>query len=548
MNTSNQSPEDRGVAPARWLNARLFECLLAGLSSWLFYVSLHGDLPYHDVARFAGQVLSDKFVWDVGHILLQPTTLLWHRHLGFGQNPMYSQADLHAVTTAIALAIFHAILLRLRLPLWQRVIGTILVATSCGVIILAPSGHIKMLTFPFVNASLYFAMDWELRARQDPPNIDRSLVLSAVLLGLAAAYLVSALAAAPFAAFAVLAIVRRSGGGWLRGLWVSGVFSALCGTVFLSWVAIGLIYFADLPPTIGNFIASIEHKADHTREVFFLSVRAARLVFGTANNLIAAQDFGPLVRAWMSGYRDSFPLTGWIFFSQALPWTAAAILIAIIYIRVALAAWRGAACLMPSAWLLGATAWTVYYNLNDPEHWFQLTVPTVLLCLMLFSPAAKRIVLPVWVGLAVILNVAFLAVPQARYPLAKYRADVRAMLRPDDLVVAFGDYGGGAHFEFLNPTTTPWFMPDRVFMQAGNVDALFVIMRREIDSALRRGGRVYVFGILEPDNWQGSWDQIAGRGLTKASMFAFFYDNYTIDPIGPVGEIPVWRLKAKPGG
>ena len=545
MSTTEPNPDITGAGTARWLRFQIVECILVGLAGWLFYVNLHGDLPYHDVIRFAIQVEGDRYVWDIGHVLLQPTTLLWHRHLGFGQHPMYSQADLHAVTTALALAIFHAILLRLRFPPWQRIAGTILVATSCGIIILAPSGHIKMLTFPFVNAALYFAVDWEQRARTTRPGIDHALVLSGSLLGLAAAFLVSALAAAPFAAFAILGIMRRAGATWLRAFWVSGVFSTLCGAVFLFWVACGLVHFADLPVNLSNVIASIEHKADHNREIFFWSVRAARLVFGTANNLIAAQDFGPMVRAWLSGYEPSIPVTGWIVISQALPWTAAAILIATIYALACRAAWRGATCLMPLAWLLGATGWTVYYNLNDPEHWFQLTVPTVLLCLMLFSPSAKRIVVPVWLGLALVLNVALLAVPQARYPLAKYRADVRAMLKPSDLVIAFGDYGGGAHFEFLNPGIAPLIMPDRVFMQTRSVDALFQYLRREIDAGLQRGGTVYVFSILDPDNWQGAWDQIAGRGLTKARMFAFFRDYYRIESIGQVGEIPVWRLTAK---
>ena len=516
-----------------------------GLAGWLLYVSLHGELPYHDVVKFALQVQTGRYLWDIGHILLQPVTLLWHRYLGFGQHPIYSQADLHAVTTAIALAIFHATLLRLRLPPWQRIAGTTLVATSCGIIILAPSGHIKMLAFPFVNAALYFAVDWEQRARHSPPGLDRALVVSALLLGLAAAFLVSALAAAPFAAFAILWVMRRAGATWLRAFWVSGLFSTLCGAVFLFWVAFGLIYFAEMPVSLDSVIGSIENKADHSRLVFFLSVRAARLVFGTANNLIAAQDLGPVIRAWLSGYEPSLLAQTRILIVEGLPWLAAATLIAAIYLRTGWATWHGAACLMPLAWLLGATAWTVYYNLNDPEHWFQLTVPTVLLFLMLFGPTTKRIVLPVWLALALILNVGTLAVPQARYPLQKYRAEMRALVTPRDLLIAFGDFTGGPQFEFLNPLTVPYILPDRIFMLNGSTDMLFNMMQREIDRTLAAGGKVFVFGILDAANWNGPWDQIAGRGLTKRRMYDFFESHYRADPLGTVGEIPVWRLTAK---
>ena len=526
---------------------RAAEIALAGLLAWLFYTSLHGELPYHDVIKFALQLQTDRYLWDIGHILLQPVTLLWHRHFGFGQHAINSQEQLHALTTAIAVAIFHATLLRLRLPMWQRVAGTVLLATSCGIIILAPSGHVKMLAFPFVNAGLYFAVDWEQRARANPPGVgvDRALILSAFMLGMAAAFLVSALASAPFAAFAILAVLRRSGATWIRAFWVAGVFSAVCGAVFLFWVCFGLVWFAGLPISIDSFIGSIVHKADHQREVFFLTVRAARLVFGTANNLIAAQDFGPVVRAWLSGYEPSLRAHAWMLVWQGVPWVAAAALIGAIYLRTAFATWRGAACLMPLSWLLGATAWTIYYNLNDPEHWFQLTVPTILLFLMLFTPRAKAAILPVWLGLALILNVGTLAVPQARYPLQRYQAELRAMLRPNDLVIAFADYGGGAHYEFINPHTTPLIMPDRLFMQNGSAAVVFDVMEREIARILASGGKVYVFDILDPDNWHGPWDQIAGRGLTKKRMFAFFAERYRAEALGNIAEIPAWRLTAK---
>lgn len=527
---------------------RATEIVLAGLLGWAFYTSLHGELPYHDVIKFVLQVETNRFLWDIGHILLQPVTLLWHRYFSFGQPGINSQEQLHALTTAIAVAIFYATLLRLRLPPWQRVVGTALLATSCGIIILAPSGHVKMLAFPFVNAGLYFAVDWEQRARENPldARIDRALMLSAFMLGMAASFLVSALASAPFAAFAILAILRRSGASWVRAFWVAGVFSAVCGAVFLFWVCFGLVHFAGLPISIDSFIGSIVHKADHQREVFFLTVRAARLVFGTANTMIAAQEFGPVIRAWLSGYEPSLRAHAWMFVWQGLPWLAALLLIAAIYLRTALATLRGASCLMPLSWLLGATAWTIYYNLNDPEHWFQLSAPTILLFLTLFTPRAKAIILPVWLGLALILNVGMLALPQTLYPLQRYKAEVRALLQPNDLVIAFADYGGGAHYEFINPHVAPLIMPDRLFMQNGSVDAVFDLMEREIARTLAGGGKVYVFDILDPDNWHGPWDQIAGRGLTKKRMFAFFAERYRAEPLGNIAEIPAWRLEHAP--
>src|SRR4029077_11803342 len=77
---------------------------VAGLT---FYVSLYGELPYHDVERFAGQVESGHFVWDIAHIFLQPATLLWHQYLGFGESAEMSQKHINSVAMAAALAVFY---------------------------------------------------------------------------------------------------------------------------------------------------------------------------------------------------------------------------------------------------------------------------------------------------------------------------------------------------------------------------------------------------------------------------------------------------------
>ncbi|HEY0420680.1 MAG TPA: hypothetical protein VGC80_14275, partial [Acetobacteraceae bacterium] len=47
--------------------ARMLELLLVFLVAGAFYVALRGELPHHDVARFATQVNSGKFVWDIAH-------------------------------------------------------------------------------------------------------------------------------------------------------------------------------------------------------------------------------------------------------------------------------------------------------------------------------------------------------------------------------------------------------------------------------------------------------------------------------------------------
>ena len=139
------------------------EPLLAFLPALAFYASLYARLPYHDVARFVNQIESNRFVWDIGHIFLQPATLLWHRWLGFGETAVMSQKHINSFATAAAIGVFYALLMRLRLPVWQRILAAALLAGSCSVITLAPTRHMKLLAFPFINAGLYALIMWEQR-------------------------------------------------------------------------------------------------------------------------------------------------------------------------------------------------------------------------------------------------------------------------------------------------------------------------------------------------------------------------------------------------
>jgi len=59
----------------------LLEPLLVFLAAGTFYVALYGELPYHDVQRFVSQIESGRYVWDMGHVWLQPVTLLWHKYI-----------------------------------------------------------------------------------------------------------------------------------------------------------------------------------------------------------------------------------------------------------------------------------------------------------------------------------------------------------------------------------------------------------------------------------------------------------------------------------
>ncbi|MFL5254080.1 MAG: hypothetical protein ACJ8AI_14510 [Rhodopila sp.] len=327
---------------------------------------------------------SGQYVWDIGHIFLQPATLLWHIHLGFGETAEASQKHINTFATAVGMGLFYLLLLRLGISRWLRVFATLAVMASGSLIILAPSSHMKLLAFPFVNASLLVLVGWEQRGRSDSDG-GRTIrmVTGAVLLAVAASFLASALATAPFAALAVLVARLREHASWRKALLSAVLFAAVCGMTFLLLACVGYALFTGTVPSLHGFTASVTGKADLKPGGYGIVAGVARLLFGTINNLVLSPDLGSVLRAWILGDVPSLAPYRQVLALQALPWLLTLGLVAMIYLATIRAVLAGVPCLLLTAFLCGAQTWTMYYDLNDPEHWFQLTVPTVSLFLTL---------------------------------------------------------------------------------------------------------------------------------------------------------------------
>jgi hypothetical protein len=537
-------PAPRATSRADHWFAGWPETLLAALAAAVLYVSLYGELPYHDVARFAAQINSGRFVWDIGHILLQPATLLWHVYLGFGETAEASQKHINTFATAAGIGVFHALLQWLDVPRWKRVCATAVVAASYSLIILAPSGHMKLLAFPFVNASLFMLMRWEPR-RRTPSGIgvDGCFLAGAVLLALAAAFLASALATAPFAGLAVLATRLRDGAGWPRAVAAAGLFAAVCGAMFVLLACAGYAEFAGDMPSLHGLTASVAGKADLKPPAYGAAATLARLAFGTINNLIAAPDLGTVLRARIAGEIASLAPYRSILLFEVVPWLAVSALVAGIYLATARALLGGARLLMPAAFLCGAQTWTVYYGLNDPEHWFQLTVPTVILFLAALPPRFTRIALPPWAVLTVAVNVGMFGLPYAAYPLNRYEQALRRTFSANDLLISFAAYPGGPSLGFFDLPGVPGLMLDARLSQSADVNAFFDGIDREIAAALARHGRVVVIGnVLDPYDWNAPWADLPARGIGKQQLIDFFQSRYSVKPAGSIAEMKAWEI------
>ncbi len=538
--------------------ATAIEVLIVFLATGCFYVSLYGQLPYHDVFRFAAQINSGRFVWDIGHIFLQPVTLLWHRYLGFGETAISSQKHINTFATAAGLAVFYLLMLRLGVPRLQRVGGTVLVAAAFGVMTLAPSGHMKMLMFPFLNGSIFQLTLWEVESTHGAGSTlgagstrgaaasDRRVWQAALLLAFAATFHASCLAAAPFAAGAILLISLRIGVGWRAGLRRSIVFAAICGGAFLCLVAFGYVEFARRAPTVPNLLASVTQKEELREAIVSVSDSVGRLVFSTANNFISAPAIGSVMRAWIAGLLPSLGPYEKTLAVQFVPWFATLVMIATIYLR---SAWRiaaGATGIVLLAFLCGANAWAIYYNLNDPEHWIALLVPTVLLFLTEFPARLTRILIVLWAIGTASLNLAEVGIPTATFPSHAAEREIRARYGAADLLVTFAASPGTAYLGDFNLPGLHQIKLDQMYRRAGDPAAFFAAVNKSFTQTWQHGGKVVVFDILDPTNWNAPWFDLSLQGLTKQALSNYFYSHYVVVALGTIGGLKAWEVRPAP--
>ncbi|HKR18637.1 MAG TPA: hypothetical protein VJS41_00690 [Stellaceae bacterium] len=522
------------------LSPFVWQPVLAALATAAFYVSLYGQLPYHDVIRFIAQIDSGKFVWDMGHVWLQPVTLLWHWYLGFGETAEHSQKHINTAFAAAGIGVFYFALMRFEVGLWRRVVASALVAASCNILTLAPTGHMKLLALPFLTATFYFAAAWERDLAAGIAR-NRTLIWSGVFLALAASFHSSCLAAPPFVALVILLASLRRGDGWAKGIGRAVLYGATAGLLFLALLELARLVFFGQWLTPDTFGASIGAKDALRTGWFSWTDLAGRMIFGTVNNFIAAPALGPVVRAWLLHQIPSLAPYGKELVLQALPWLATLILLAAVYLRAAWLSLKGAPLMMALAFIVSALAWNLFFNINEPEHWFHLTVPTVFLFLMVTPPRLARVALPVWAAVTIALNLALWAVPEARYPLDHYQAELARDYNASDLFLYFVTYGGGPNMSFFT-LPTPHVVLDQLYESSKDASVFFAAVEAKVDPVLARGGRVIVFEALDPTNWNAPWMLLTRDGMPKATFTGFFDSHYKVVPEGEIAGMKAWRL------
>jgi hypothetical protein len=272
-----------------------------------------------------------------------------------------------------------------------------------------------------------------------------------------------------------------------------------------------------------------------------------RFAFSLVNNFVFLPSLGTLGRAYLWGWLPDVHAVLPSLIGQALLAAMVGLLLASTFVLGGRQALRDRApgLLAPWAFVLGAAAFSYYYNLNDPEHWFQFSMPVALMVLQL-----RRRWLDVWllgIALPALLaaNLLGYGIPKARFALAERQQSLMTALGPQGLYVGFAAYPGEPDSSLFNTPGIERFNIDLVQMNETKADTAALLARLDarIDAALARQGRVLVFRALDDQDWRGPVMQVALAGLPRLQLRKHLEARYAIS--GPVdaGGFPAYELR-----
>ena len=534
--------------PRDWL-----ELAAAFAIIWLFYRSLYSEVPTDDVALYAATLEADRFRWQVYHIFLQPAVLIWHRVFGDGGDVIRSMSQINTLAAATGLAVFYFLLCRLGYGLWLRIVVTGIAVVSFNVLALAPTPHIKMLALPFLALALYHAALWEHAAVRGGKVIDwYRLTMSAAALGMSTAFLVIGITVLPFLCLGILLICHRAGLGWQRGLAPMVVYGTVCAGVGTAAMFVG--YIADVAEPGGPIefvsyvLGQIAHKhGGASLRDFGVVDRLARAAYALVYNYAFTPDLGPVMRARLWGQIDSLGPYAWELARDMVPFILTICVLGVTYLVTGLRLLAGGfAVVVPLSFLIGHVGFGITTNVNDPEIWFQITFPTLLLFAQL--PGAKLVpaVATGWLLLISGTNLSLYSVPRALYPLSAYEADLQTRFGANDLIVHFATYAGRPDISFFALPGIPRLKLDRALIESRYDPAVLPQAKAQIDATLDGGGRVIAFRIFDERDWDAPWFKFAGHGIPKRKLVGFFRQHYEITPIGQLAGLDAWELTKRP--
>lgn len=537
---------------ARLDRPRAAHLVAVGVVVALAYAWLCSALKVDDVDRYWHELGANSFFWDLGHLWMQPLAMLLYRASGGVLGVNHSLEAINVVSVALGCAVFFATLREAGHSALKSAAAVAFVAISFNLITLGPTAHIKLMVFPPLALALQHALRWE-RAEAAGESGLRDMMASAAWSGLGVNLLVSVLPQALLLALFMLVRAARR-----RGV-ARAVSHVLPYAVTLAVVGFALLLAAYVTArqtgtTHANDLVSftvggLKEKQELQNWLVSWKEMPLRFVFSLINNFAFLPSIGTLGRAWMWGWLpDVKPVLPSLLGQAALAALVGGLLLA-TFATGARDALRKATpgLLSPWAFVLGAAAFSYYYNLNDPEHWFQFTMPVTLLALQLRRRWLDALLLGVALPVLLVVNLAGYGIPKARFALAERQQALQTALGPNGLYVGFAAYPGEPDSSLFDTPHVERFNIDLVQMNETKADATALLAKLDehVDATLARGGRVLVFRALDEDDWRGPVMQVALAGLPRAKLREHLAARYVIS--GPVdaGGFPAYELRAR---
>ncbi|WP_457355977.1 hypothetical protein [Roseateles sp. P5_D6] len=532
--------------------ARPLQLLGVGLAVALAYAWLCSALKVDDVDRYWHELGANSFFWDLGHLWMQPLAMLLYRATGGVLGVNHSLEAINVLSVAWGCAVFFATLREAGHPVLKSVAAVVFVAVSFNLLTLGPTAHIKLMVFPPLALALHHALRWERAEAAGQPGT-RDMIASAAWSGVGVNLLVSVLPQA-----LLLALFMLIRGARRRGFMVA-LRQTLPYAITLAVVGFALLLAAyvmarqtgttQAQDLLGFTLGGLKQKQALQNWLVSWKEMPVRFAFSLINNFAFLPSLGTLGRAYMWGWLPDVHAVLPSLLGQALLAALVGLLLAAIAVVGARQALRSAepGLLSPWAFVLGAAAFSYYYNLNDPEHWFQFTMPVAVLALQL-----RRRWLDVWLlGVAMpallVVNLIGYGIPKARFALAERQQALQAALGPQGLYVGFAAYPGEPDSSLFDTPGVERFNIDLVQMNDTKADtaALLARLDAQVDAALARGGRVLVFRALDDQDWRGPVMQVALAGMPRAKLREHLAARYAIS--GPVdaGGFPAYELRPR---
>ena len=467
---------------ARLDRPRTAHLVAVGVVVALAYAWLCSALKVDDVDRYWHELGANSFFWDLGHLWMQPLAMLLYRASGGVLGVNHTLEAINVVSVALGCAVFFATLREAGHSALKSAAAVAFVAISFNLITLGPTAHIKLMVFPPLALALHHALRWE-RAEAAGESGLRDMMASAAWSGLGVNLLVSVLPQALLLAlFMLVRATRRRG-------FAKAVSHVLPYAVTLAVVGFALLLAAyatarQTGTTHANDLLSftvggLKEKQELQNWLVSWKEMPLRFVFSLINNFAFLPSIGTLGRAWMWGWLpDVKPVLPSLLGQAALAALVGGLLLA-TFATGARDALRKATpgLLSPWAFVLGAAAFSYYYNLNDPEHWFQFTMPVTLLALQLRRRWLDALLLGVALPVLLVVNLAGYGIPKARFALAERQHALQTALGPNGLYVGFAAYPGEPDSSLFDTPHIERFNIDLVQMNETKADATALLAK-----------------------------------------------------------------------